>query len=200
VIAGPVNAGKSTLFNVLLGEGRAIVHEQPGTTRDALLEPALLGAYPVWLCDTAGERSLPAGERGGEIEAQGQRRARLLAQSADLLLWLDPSGAPGPERARSLRSRARPDELAAPDALAALEAPENARARVAGILRAELGLPEQPWTPGAAVPFERALADALARLDPALDAGAWRAAVEALLGPADCPGSADPLPWGDQAT
>jgi tRNA modification GTPase len=197
VLAGPANAGKSTLFNVLLGEGRAIVHEQPGTTRDVLREPALLGAYPVWLCDTAGERPLAAGEPSAAIEEQGQLRARRLAQGADLVLWLDPAGAPAPGRARSLRSRAGPAELAAADALAALEAPEHARARVAGILREELGLPEQPWIPGAAVPFEPALADALAGLDPALDAGAWRGAVEALLGPADCPASVDALPWGD---
>jgi len=182
VIAGPANAGKSTLFNVLLGEGRAIVHAAPGTTRDALREPAFLGAYPVWLHDTAGERPLAAGARGAQVEAEGQRRARLLVGSADLVLWLDPSGADPDARGRRLRSRAGRAALAAPDTLAALEEPEHARGRIAAIFRDEFGLPENPWTPGAGVPFELALAAQLAGLDPSLDPQAWMRALAQLLG------------------
>ena len=54
VIAGPANAGKSTLFNALLGYDRALVHEQPGTTRDVLRETLLVREFPVALSDTAG--------------------------------------------------------------------------------------------------------------------------------------------------
>jgi len=181
VIAGPANAGKSTLFNVLLGEGRALVHAEPGTTRDALREPALLGAYPVWLHDTAGERELAPEQRGAAVEAEGQRRARLLTLAADVVLWLDPSGA----RSRSLRSRASRADLGLPGALAALEEPEHARRCVAGFFRDELDLPEQPWTPGAGVPFEAQLAAQLAELDPGLDRTAWKRALEELCGPPD---------------
>jgi len=182
VIAGPANAGKSTLFNVLLGEGRAIVHAAPGTTRDALREPAFLGAYPIWLHDTAGERSLGAGERGAGVEAEGQRRARLLAQSADLVLWLDPSGAHPGAQGRCLRSRASRAALAAPDTIAALEEPEHARARIAAIFREAFALPENPWSSGAGVPFDSALAAQLARLDCTLDPEAWGRAIARLLG------------------
>lgn len=57
VLAGPPNAGKSSLFNALLGQERAIVSEMPGTTRDAIEHPCLIGEWPVRLVDTAGLRS-----------------------------------------------------------------------------------------------------------------------------------------------
>src|SRR5262249_19234206 len=53
VIAGPVNAGKSSLFNRLLGESRAIVTEIPGTTRDVLRETLVIAGVPFFLHDTA---------------------------------------------------------------------------------------------------------------------------------------------------
>lgn len=57
VLAGAPNVGKSTLFNALLGQDRAIVTEIPGTTRDAIEHPCLIGEWPVRLVDTAGLRS-----------------------------------------------------------------------------------------------------------------------------------------------
>jgi tRNA modification GTPase len=57
VLAGPPNAGKSSLFNALLGQERAIVTEIAGTTRDAIEHPCLMGQWPVRLVDTAGLRS-----------------------------------------------------------------------------------------------------------------------------------------------
>ncbi len=57
VIAGPPNAGKSTLANLLFGQPRSIVSEQPGTTRDYVAEPAAIEGVPMILTDTAGLRT-----------------------------------------------------------------------------------------------------------------------------------------------
>ncbi len=84
VIAGPPNAGKSTLMNALAGRDVAIVSAIPGTTRD-LIEVFLdLRGYPVILVDTAGIR-----ESRDPIELEGVSRARRRAESADLTLWLN---------------------------------------------------------------------------------------------------------------
>jgi tRNA modification GTPase len=56
VFAGPPNAGKSSLFNALLGQDRAIVTDTPGTTRDAIEQSCMIGDWPVRLVDTAGLR------------------------------------------------------------------------------------------------------------------------------------------------
>jgi tRNA modification GTPase len=80
---GAPNAGKSTLLNVLAGREAAIVTATPGTTRDVIEVPTVLGGYKVLLADTAGLR-----DTDEEIEAEGVRRARAWAESADLRLWL----------------------------------------------------------------------------------------------------------------
>jgi tRNA modification GTPase len=86
VLSGPPNAGKSSLFNALIGNDKAIVTPVPGTTRD-LLEAVLdLDGMKVVLVDTAGIR-----ESDDEVEQIGIERARRAADGADLLLWL---GAP----------------------------------------------------------------------------------------------------------
>ncbi|MGH6658667.1 MAG: tRNA uridine-5-carboxymethylaminomethyl(34) synthesis GTPase MnmE [Sphingomicrobium sp.] len=87
VAAGPPNAGKSSLINALVGIDRAIVSEVPGTTRDHIDVPLSLGGIPILLTDTAGLR-----ESDEEVEAIGIERARALAGSADILLWLGPPG------------------------------------------------------------------------------------------------------------
>jgi tRNA modification GTPase len=86
-IVGPPNAGKSSVFNALLGRNRSIVTDVPGTTRDLVAEDAAIGGIPVRLEDTAGLRS-----GGGEIEKLGMERSRQAAADADaVLLVLDAS-------------------------------------------------------------------------------------------------------------
>ena len=82
-IAGPPNAGKSTLFNRLARREAAIVSPFPGTTRDVLELHLDLGGYPVTVLDTAGIR-----ETSDPIEREGVRRANEQAASADLVLWV----------------------------------------------------------------------------------------------------------------
>jgi tRNA modification GTPase len=83
VIAGPPNAGKSTLLNRLCGHDAAIVTATPGTTRDVLRERIMLDGLPVQLLDTAGLR-----HASDEIEAEGVRRARAQMAQADLILFV----------------------------------------------------------------------------------------------------------------
>jgi tRNA modification GTPase len=82
-ILGAPNAGKSSLLNALAGREAAIVTATPGTTRDVIEVPMVLGGYKVLLADTAGLR-----DTSDEIEVEGVRRARAWADSADLRLWL----------------------------------------------------------------------------------------------------------------
>lgn len=90
VLFGPVNAGKSTLFNRLLGEERALVDAEPGTTRDAIEGPWRVAGVTLTLVDTAGLRE--QADRAGRIEALGIARARDLARGADLVLLVLPVG------------------------------------------------------------------------------------------------------------
>ena len=83
VLAGPPNAGKSSLMNALLEENRAIVSDIPGTTRDSIEEWLDLDGWPIRLVATAGPRMSP-----DEVEGEGVRRAEDLIAKADLVLWL----------------------------------------------------------------------------------------------------------------
>ncbi len=93
-IAGPPNAGKSTLLNRLARREAAIVSPHAGTTRDVIEVHLDLNGYPVTLIDTAGIR-----ETEDPVEQEGVRRARDRAASADLVLWLaeDDAGVGLPE-------------------------------------------------------------------------------------------------------
>src|SRR3954462_2399021 len=94
VIAGPPNAGKSSLINTIAGEERAIVTDIPGTTRDHIEVPLSLAGVPVLLTDTAGLR-----EAQDQVEAIGVARASALVEAADVLVWFgDPDAAPGHPR------------------------------------------------------------------------------------------------------
>lgn len=88
VLAGPPNAGKSSLLNALLGADRAIVSATAGTTRDAIEDWAEIGGWPVRLVDTAGLRAT-----GDAVEAEGVARAEDLIARADLVLRLSPADA-----------------------------------------------------------------------------------------------------------
>lgn len=87
-IAGPPNAGKSTLLNRLARREAAIVSPYAGTTRDVIEVHLNLGGYPVTLLDTAGMR-----ESSDPVEQEGVRRARERAAMADLVLWVIDSSA-----------------------------------------------------------------------------------------------------------
>lgn len=103
VIAGPPNAGKSSLINVIAGEERSIVTDVPGTTRDHIEVPVAIGGIPIRLTDTAGIR-----DTGDAVEAIGVARARRLVEAADVLVWL---GKPGeaPAHPRCILVHAKAD-------------------------------------------------------------------------------------------
>lgn len=93
VLAGRPNVGKSTLINALLGFERAIVFDQPGTTRDVVTGMTAFDGWPFQLADTAGIRNTD-----DELEQAGIQRARRTVESADLVcLLLDTSCPPTPE-------------------------------------------------------------------------------------------------------
>ncbi|KPK63938.1 hypothetical protein AMJ83_04490 [candidate division WOR_3 bacterium SM23_42] len=83
LILGRANVGKSTLFNWLVGHDRAIVHEQPGTTRDFLEQGVQIGGIYITLYDTAGILSRATGP--DEI---AQQRTKALIETADLILLM----------------------------------------------------------------------------------------------------------------
>jgi tRNA modification GTPase len=87
VLAGRTNSGKSTLFNRMLREDRAIVSEVHGTTRDYLEAGVVVDGIPLKLYDTAGYR-----ERADSIEAEGMRRTDGIVSNSDLVLYLVDAG------------------------------------------------------------------------------------------------------------
>jgi tRNA modification GTPase len=118
VVAGPPNAGKSSLVNALAESDKAIVTDIGGTTRDAIEVPLSLDGVPVLLVDTAGLR-----ESEDLVEAIGVRRAEGQLQRADVVLWLgEPGAAPAHPRlvhihAQADRRRVAPDGSLAVSAL-----------------------------------------------------------------------------------
>ena len=116
-IAGPPNAGKSSLLNRLAQREAAIVSPTPGTTRDVIEVHLDLGGYPVTLLDTAGVR-----ESDDPVEQEGVRRARTRAAAADLVLWVEEAG----RGSRSGRSELKNEWLVhnKVDLLAGIEQPE----------------------------------------------------------------------------
>jgi len=96
VIAGPPNAGKSSLLNALAQAEVAIVSPQPGTTRDVLRERITIDGMPLHIIDTAGLRAA-----SDEVEAEGIRRARHQLARADLALFVYDGSASDQESIRT---------------------------------------------------------------------------------------------------
>jgi tRNA modification GTPase len=94
VVAGPPNAGKSSLVNAIVGTERAIVTDVPGTTRDQIEVPLSLSGIPILLIDTAGLR-----QTADAVEAIGVARAAALVDLSDILLWMgNPENVPPHKR------------------------------------------------------------------------------------------------------
>jgi tRNA modification GTPase len=89
VIAGRPNVGKSSLTNRIVGYERALVFDQPGTTRDVVWASTAIDGWPVELADTAGIRS-----GSGDIESQGIERARAQLAAADLVVLVTDARGP----------------------------------------------------------------------------------------------------------
>jgi tRNA modification GTPase len=90
-IAGPPNAGKSTLLNALAGFSRSVVSPIPGTTRDAVSVSLAFDGWPVDVIDTAGLR-----ETADALELEGVERARQTVAASDLCLWVVDATGPLP--------------------------------------------------------------------------------------------------------
>ena len=84
MLAGPPNAGKSAVFNALLGRSRAIVSPVPGTTRDYVEAELAIGSHEVVLVDTAGLR-----EGVDSVEEAGIVRSHEQVAGADLVVWIE---------------------------------------------------------------------------------------------------------------
>ncbi len=104
-IAGPPNAGKSTLFNRLLGSEAAIATPVAGTTRDVIERPVAVEGVPLTLVDMAGLHDAT----NDAVEVIGIARARAELDRADLVLWLGPEDE-GPEGCWEIAAQADRDE------------------------------------------------------------------------------------------
>jgi tRNA modification GTPase len=101
-VVGRPNAGKSSLFNVLLAENRSIVTEMPGTTRDLISEFTNIGGIPVRLQDTAGIH-----DSGGFIEQMGIDRSMEAIADADAVLLVTDTSRPPSNQDSELKERLR---------------------------------------------------------------------------------------------
>lgn len=104
VLAGAPNAGKSSLFNALIGKEQAIVSPLPGTTRDYLTALLDLDSVKIELIDTAGRW-----KTSDSIDQAAQHLARDQADRADLMLWCAEPGQPFPPSAELVRVRTKSD-------------------------------------------------------------------------------------------
>ena len=136
-LVGPVNAGKSSLFNHLVGSERALVSPQPGTTRDGVERRIVVGnsRLEVTLVDTAGERAQPEA-----LEASGLAIGRALAGEADLVVLVWP------------RSRSRDATL---DLSSSAIPTHSGCTRSATIPTASMPRPHRGQPPGAGLPSLR---------------------------------------------
>lgn len=184
VLAGRPNAGKSSLLNAIVGYRRAIVHPEPGTTRDAIGETTAVDGWPVRLSDTAGLRA-----EVDPVEREGIRRTHASVAEADLVLWVRDLTVRSPEAETPPADPPRVVEVWNKRDLAIAD-PSNRKGVIVSALTgrglegllAEIAgrLVPTPPAAGAAVPFlprhEQQLAAALT----ACDAGRREEAIEQL--------------------
>ncbi len=190
VLAGPPNVGKSSLINALVGYRRSIVHDAPGTTRDAVSVSTAFDGWPVDLIDTAGLRT-----SDDPLELAGIDRARQQIASADaVLLVFDAAQAWTAELAAMARQFSAAilvhnkvdllrDGTAVADhppgvATSALDGTgvETLIAKVVSHL-----ILEEP-TAGAAVPFTESLVATLREARKQIEQSEWKAAIAELRG------------------
>jgi len=178
VIAGRPNVGKSTLFNALVAEERALVHDRPGTTRDYVSALVEIRGVPLELIDTAGVRR-PA----DAVEALGIELARSQMDNADLVLMLADTAPPTAPEARAAlglpagrplvvgRTKAdlEPGTAGAPPGCVSVSGTtgEGLQALEGQILLSLLGAP-RPACDGAVV-FTQRQVDCLSSTDPVCD-------------------------------
>lgn len=142
-IVGRPNAGKSSLFNALLGEERAIVTPEPGTTRDRVSETVELEGVRVTLSDTAGLR-----ESAGAVESLGIARTREVITEAAALIWVVDGSAPLDDADRAIAATLPARTVVAlnksdrPSLLEAAEVRRVPQPAGAGNLEPEM---EEPW-------------------------------------------------------
>lgn len=150
-IVGRPNVGKSSLFNALLRDARAIVTAQPGTTRDRLDESVAIDGIPVRLTDTAGVR-----EAENEAERIGVDRAReAMEQAAAVILVLDASEA------------ARPEDIAIANDIVSYDAPALLVLNKIDLEGADLTL-RVPGEFSAVAPLSAVTGDGIAELESAI--------------------------------
>jgi tRNA modification GTPase len=103
VLAGPPNVGKSSLINALVGYGRSIVFDQPGTTRDVVTATTAIDGWPIELSDTAGLRT-----SDDPLEQAGVELARQQIRAADCIVYVADATAPHSDLVMSARFLAAP--------------------------------------------------------------------------------------------
>lgn len=190
VLTGVPNVGKSSLINALLGYQRAIVFDQPGTTRDVLTAQTAIDGWPVELSDTAGLR-----ESADALEAAGVAYAQTQLAAADVIVWvrdLTQPAAPRPNFPAGTPVIAVDNKCDLPavttcatDGLrVSAQTGTGLRELVANI--AATLVPQTP-IPGAAVPFLRSQLEVLTRVGEHLAANQPEPARELLAGLGELP-------------
>lgn len=96
-LVGHPNSGKSSLFNALVGQNKAIVYDQPGTTRDYLTHELEIEGVPITLIDTAGIRDEP-----DAIEGLGIAKTFEVMKQSEAICWVDEKGSPPDDRIKAM--------------------------------------------------------------------------------------------------